>query len=81
MIPVTITYTLKICLTSTGVLSVDLCTMFSLYLQRDISDLMLSQKYCHLPKIESFMAETYCAGTQYIQYLDASVGPNWIAIM
>jgi hypothetical protein len=36
------------------------------------------QKYCHLPRMASLMASTYCAGTQYTQYLDASVGPSWI---
>jgi len=36
------------------------------------------QKYCHLPRMASLIASTYCAGTQYTQYLDASVGPSWI---
>jgi hypothetical protein len=36
------------------------------------------QKYCHLPRMASLMASTYCAGTQYTQYRDASVGPSWI---
>jgi hypothetical protein len=36
------------------------------------------QKYSHLPRMASLMASTYCAGTQYTQYLDASVGPSWI---
>ena len=38
--------------------------------------MLMNQKSCHFPRIASLIASTYCAGTQYIQYLEASVGPN-----
>ena len=42
----------------------------------DIERKFFHQNNCHFPKIQSLIASTYWAGTQYIQYLEASVGPN-----
>jgi hypothetical protein len=41
-------------------------------------DLRQNNSVCHFPSTASLMASTYCAGTQYTQYLEASVGPSWI---